>query len=43
MRTMASYSELSPCGWNLPITSPTTAADFLCFASLRRRSSLCMV
>ena len=25
-RTRASYSALSPCGWYLPITSPTIAA-----------------
>ena len=29
MRTIASYTELSPCGWYLPSTSPTTVADFL--------------
>ena len=26
---MASYIAVSPCGWNFPITSPTTRADFL--------------
>src|SRR3990167_7053617 len=26
---MASYTEMSPCGWYLPNTSPTTVADFL--------------
>ena len=29
MRTMVSYTELSPCGWYLPSTSPTILADFL--------------
>ena len=29
MRTSASYTELSPCGWYLPSTSPTTRALFL--------------
>ena len=29
MRTMVSYTATSPCGWYLPITSPTTRADFL--------------
>ena len=30
--TKASYTDWSPCGWYLPITSPTTLADFLnCF------------
>ncbi len=28
--TMASYTAISPCGWYLPMTSPTTVADFLC-------------
>ena len=27
--TIVSYTELSPCGWYLPITSPTILADFL--------------
>ena len=31
MRTMQLYTELSPCGWYLPITSPTTRADFMNF------------
>ncbi len=26
---MASYTATSPCGWYLPITSPTTRAHFL--------------
>ena len=30
MRTIASYTELSPWGWYLPIQSPTIRADFLC-------------
>ena len=29
MRTSASYTLESPCGWYLPSTSPTTVADFL--------------
>ena len=29
MRTSASYTLWSPCGWNLPSTSPTTRAHFL--------------
>ena len=29
MRTIASYTAMSPCGWNLPITSPTMRADLL--------------
>ncbi len=29
MRTRASYTGESPCGWYLPSTSPTTAALFL--------------
>ena len=29
IRTMVSYTALSPCGWYLPITSPTIRADFL--------------
>ena len=29
MRTMVSYTAVSPCGWYLPMTSPTTRADFL--------------
>ena len=29
MRTMVSYTDWSPCGWYLPITSPTIRADFL--------------
>ena len=29
IRTMASYTAVSPCGWYLPMTSPTTLADFL--------------
>ena len=29
MRTSVSYTEESPCGWYLPITSPTTRALFL--------------
>ena len=29
MRTRASYTDWSPCGWNLPSTSPTTLAHFL--------------
>ena len=29
MRTMVSYTALSPCGWYLPMTSPTMRADFL--------------
>src|SRR3982751_4796293 len=29
MRTSASYTLWSPCGWYLPSTSPTTVADFL--------------
>lgn len=28
-RTSASYTAVSPCGWNLPNTSPTTRAHFL--------------
>src|SRR5215469_9321771 len=28
MRTMASYTARSPWGWYLPMTSPTTRADF---------------
>lgn len=28
-RTRASYTAVSPCGWNLPSTSPTTRAHFL--------------
>jgi hypothetical protein len=28
---------LSPCGWNLPITSPTVRADFLCLAAAQAR------
>jgi hypothetical protein len=27
MRTMASYTDWSPCGCSLPSTSPTTVAD----------------
>ena len=27
--TMASYTAMSPWGWNLPITSPTMRAHFL--------------
>ena len=27
--TMDSYTAVSPCGWYLPMTSPTTLADFL--------------
>ena len=27
--TIVSYTELSPCGWYFPITSPTILADFL--------------
>ena len=27
--TMASYTDVSPCGWYLPSTSPTILADFL--------------
>ena len=30
--TIASYTELSPCGWYFQRTSHTTAADFLYFA-----------
>ena len=30
IRTIASYTELSPWGWNLPIQSPTIRALFLC-------------
>ena len=29
MRTSASYTAPSPWGWYLPMTSPTTRADFL--------------
>eukprot|EP00982_Pelagococcus_subviridis_P017341 31532-Pelagococcus_subviridis.AAC.1 len=29
MRTSASYTDWSPCGWNFPKTSPTTRAHFL--------------
>ncbi|CFN70859.1 Uncharacterised protein [Bordetella pertussis] len=29
MRTMVSYTDWSPCGWYLPMTSPTIRADFL--------------
>jgi len=29
MRTMVSYTAVSPWGWYLPMTSPTTRADFL--------------
>ena len=29
IRTRASYTELSPCGWYFPKTSPTIRADFL--------------
>ena len=29
-RTMVSYTAESPCGWYLPITSPTVRADLLC-------------
>ena len=29
MRTMVSYTAVSPCGWYLPITSPTMRALFL--------------
>jgi hypothetical protein len=28
MRTMASWIAASPCGWHLPIKSPTTRVDF---------------
>ncbi len=35
MRTAASYTALSPWGWYLPMTSPTTRALFLCGASER--------
>ena len=32
IRTNASYTDWSPWGWYLPITSPTILADFLnCF------------
>ena len=30
MRTIVSYTAVSPCGWYLPMTSPTVQADFLC-------------
>jgi hypothetical protein len=39
MRTAASYTAVSPCGWYLPITSPTMRALFLNGASLRLPSS----
>jgi len=29
MRTIVSYTAESPCGWYLPMTSPTMRADFL--------------
>jgi hypothetical protein len=29
MRTIASYTDMSPCGWYLASTSPTTRAHFL--------------
>ena len=29
MRTSESYTAMSPCGWYLPSTSPTTVAHFL--------------
>ena len=31
MRTIVSYTALSPWGWYLPMTSPTMRADFRCF------------
>lgn len=33
IRTSASYTDESPCGWYLPMTSPTTRAHFLCAPS----------
>ena len=27
---MVSYTAESPCGWYLPMTSPTVRADFMC-------------
>ena len=34
MRTRESYTAVSPCGWYLPSTSPTTRAHFLPCAGL---------
>ena len=34
---MASYAAWSPCGWYLPSTSPTTAADLRGRASPAKR------
>ena len=31
MRTIVSYTAVSPCGWYLPITSPTMRALLRCF------------
>ena len=41
MRTMVSYTAMSPCGWYLPITSPTIRADFL-YARFQSLPSSCM-
>ena len=40
MRTIASYAAWSPCGWNLPSTSPTTRALFTGLALGARPISL---
>mmetsp|Transcript_4941 Transcript_4941/g.15638 ORF Transcript_4941/g.15638 Transcript_4941/m.15638 type:complete len:216 (+) Transcript_4941:1889-2536(+) len=40
IRTSASYTDWSPCGWNLPSTSPTTLAHLRCEPSGERFSSL---
>ena len=29
-RTIVPYTAKSPCGWYLPMTSPTVRADFMC-------------
>ena len=41
MRTMASYTLLSPCGWYFPSTSPTIRALFL-YGRLLSTPSSCM-
>ena len=41
MRTMASYTAASPCGWYLPSTSPTSLALFL-YEELDLMPSSCM-
>ena len=41
MRTMVSYTDWSPCGWYLPMTSPTIRADFL-YGRFQSLLSSCM-